>query len=466
MAQYSRGSSGEEVKKLQQQLIDAGYDVGSSGADGIYGAKTEEAVKKFQQANTGLAVDGIAGKHTLAALNSINNQPAASTPTTPTAPTTPTTPSTPTAPETPIVESQEQAPAAGQPNFSYPEFAYQSYGESDIVQQARELLAQHSATKPGDYVSAWKDEADAYLSQYQNRDPFSYDFNSDALYNQYKDQYIQQGKMAMMDTMGQAAAMTGGYGNSYAQTVGQQAYNQQLGQLNEIMPELYGMALDRYTQEGQELLDMYGLYMDKDAQDYARYQDGLNNWYTQLQYLTDSYENERALDYDKYSADRSLAYDEYSTGRSEAYDDYWNTINMDYQEKRDAIADARYEQERADKLAAAEAAAKGSGGDINKKTGLTQDQTYKLLENCDVWFKKGMNYLNTQLTLWVTQYGLDPDYASDLLMTYFPDEFDDPNDTDLDDDDEDKDTGNTILRDWYTHTGVGGRYDIKTNMIK
>ena len=301
--------------------------------------------------SNGLTVDGIAGKNTLGALYSKPAEPAA-----------PKAPTTPTAPETPIVESQEpQTPAAGQPNFSYPEFAYQSYGESDIVQQARELLSQHSATKPGEYVSAWQDEADAYLSQYQNRDPFSYDFNSDALYNQYKDQYIQQGKMAMMDTMGQAATMTGGYGNSYAQTVGQQAYNQQLGQLNQIMPELYGMALDRYTQEGQQLLDMYGLYMDKDAQDYARYQDGLNNWYTQLQYLTDSYENERAYDYDKYSADRSLAYDDYSTGRSQAYDDYWNTINMDYQKSRDTIADARYEQERADAAAAAAAKTYSSG---------------------------------------------------------------------------------------------------------
>lgn len=375
MAQYSKGSSGEEVKKLQEALVAAGYNVGSTGADGVYGKNTEAAVKAYQKAN-GLTVDGIAGKNTLGALYST---PAASTPTTPTAPaapaapttpTTPTTPSTPTAPETTIVESQEQAPAAGQPNFSYPEFAYQSYGESDIVQQARELLAQHSATKPGEYVSAWADEADAYLSQYQNRDEFSYDANSDALYNQLKDQYIQQGKMASMDVMGQAAAMTGGYGNSYAQTVGQQAYNQQLGHLNEALPELYGMALDRYTQEGQQLLDMYGLYMDKDAQDYARYQDGLNNWYTQLQYLTDSYENERAYDYDKYSADRSLAYDEYSTGRSQAYDDYWNTINMDYQKERDAIADARYEQERADELAAA---GRGSGTSDDTKKYKTLD---------------------------------------------------------------------------------------------
>jgi hypothetical protein len=35
------------------------------------------------------------------------------------------------------------------------------------------------------------------MSQIQNRPAFSYDVNSDALYQQYKDQYIRQGKLAM-----------------------------------------------------------------------------------------------------------------------------------------------------------------------------------------------------------------------------------------------------------------------------
>ena len=43
-----KGSSGSDVKKMQQSLIDAGYDVGSTGADGIYGSATEAAVRKYQ----------------------------------------------------------------------------------------------------------------------------------------------------------------------------------------------------------------------------------------------------------------------------------------------------------------------------------------------------------------------------------------------------------------------------------
>lgn len=158
-----------------------------------------------------------------------------------------------------------------------------------IVQQANALLKQHMASPVGEYKPVWLDEADSYLQKYRNRGPFTYDFNSDALYNQYKDQYIHQGQMAMMDTMGQAAALTGGYGNSYAQTVGQQAYNQHLGQLNTVIPDLYGMAYDQYLQEGNDLLNMYDLYMDRENLAYGQHQDKLNNWYKQLGNLTDSY---------------------------------------------------------------------------------------------------------------------------------------------------------------------------------
>ena len=59
-----QGSSGSDVKKLQQTLIEKGYDVGGTGADGVFGKNTLAAVKQYQKDN-GLAVDGIAGKNTL-----------------------------------------------------------------------------------------------------------------------------------------------------------------------------------------------------------------------------------------------------------------------------------------------------------------------------------------------------------------------------------------------------------------
>jgi N-acetylmuramoyl-L-alanine amidase len=64
-AAYKRGSTGDTVKEIQQKLSNWGYYSGS--VDGIYGSKTEEAVKYFQRKN-GLTVDGICGTSTLAAL--------------------------------------------------------------------------------------------------------------------------------------------------------------------------------------------------------------------------------------------------------------------------------------------------------------------------------------------------------------------------------------------------------------
>ena len=59
------GSSGDEVKKLQKRLAASGFDAGT--ADGVFGPKTEAALKAFQE-SAGIAADGIAGPATNAAL--------------------------------------------------------------------------------------------------------------------------------------------------------------------------------------------------------------------------------------------------------------------------------------------------------------------------------------------------------------------------------------------------------------
>ena len=123
------------------------------------------------------------------------------------------------------------------------------------------------------YQSQYKDQIQGLYDQIANRQDFTYDVNADAMYQQLKDQYIQGGRMAMQDTMGQAQAMTGGYGNSYAQSVGQQSYQGYLQGLNDQVPNLYQMALNRYIQQGDQLKDQYSMLTAQEAQDYARWQD-------------------------------------------------------------------------------------------------------------------------------------------------------------------------------------------------
>ena len=321
----SKGSKGDEVVKLQNALIDAGYDVGSTGADGSFGAKTLAAVKQYQKDN-GLQVDGIAGKNTLGSLYGTTNntnagagnggadKPATVDPVQPAS----------VDPAKPTV--QPEAPAAvDKPNL-YGNMTEENIANyNSLLTQAFDTINQIQASRPGAYVNgADYGLAQDYLNQYQNRDPFSYDFNSDALYNQYKDQYVQQGQMAMMDTMGQAAAMTGGYGNSYAQSVGQQTYNQYLSQLNEIIPELYDRAYNRYNQEGQDMLNMYDIYMGREQDNYNQYLDSVDLWNSQLSEAKDNY---------------TTLYNEYTNAYDQNYLEGQDTKEWEYKEQQDAKAD-------------------------------------------------------------------------------------------------------------------------------
>ena len=213
--------------------------------------------------------------------------------------------------------TQSATPTQPQTETKAPTFEYKP---SDTVAQAEALLQQHLAQKPGEYTSAWQTQLNDTLNKILNREKFSYDLNGDALYQQYKDQYTTQGKMAMMDTMGQAAAMTGGYGNSYAQTAGQQAYQGYLQQLNDRVPELYQLALSQYNQEGQNLYDQASLMASMEEQDYGRYRDQLSDYYTDLNYLT---ENSRYMSETEYQQALNEFNIKYASYRDDVSDQQW-----------------------------------------------------------------------------------------------------------------------------------------------
>ena len=163
-----------------------------------------------------------------------------------------------------------------------------------------------------------------------NREEFSYDLNEDALYEQYKDSYIQQGKLAMQDTMGQAAAMTGGFGNSYAATVGNQAYQSYLQELNDVVPELYQMALDQYNREGDYLLNKYGVVTDRDNTLYDRHRDTVADSQWKAEFDEGVRQFNESLAEDKRQFDASLGedqrqFDASSTGNTTSYEDWLNS---------------------------------------------------------------------------------------------------------------------------------------------
>lgn len=110
---------------------------------------------------------------------------------------------------------------------------------------------------PLEEARKWEERQLAAAEKYGSRPDFKYDLQSDPLYQQYREQAMRNGRLAMMDTMGQARANNGGYGTSYSQMAGQQAYNSQLQTLNEKIPDLYTAAWNRYQNVGEDLLKRY-----------------------------------------------------------------------------------------------------------------------------------------------------------------------------------------------------------------
>lgn len=151
-------------------------------------------------------------------------------------------------------------------------------------QKAVQALESARQNKPS-YQSRYDTQAKSLYDQLQNRESFRYDIDADALYRQYRDQYTALGRKAMEDTMGRAQAMTGGYANSYAQTAGQQAYENYLGKLADAIPELYSQALERYQQEGSDLEEKYQRTLAMGEQDYDRHKDALDSYRKDLSYL-------------------------------------------------------------------------------------------------------------------------------------------------------------------------------------
>ena len=338
MSYYSstlqKGSKGDEVKKWQEYLNTQGYGL---SVDGDFGDKTYAATTDWQTKN-GLGADGIVGKNTWGKAGFTNLNTPISAPSTNPMPTNPTYDST-----------LWDDTAKGQ-------------GALGAYTDAKDAVSGY-----GDFNFSQNEWLENVKQGIQNYGDFSYNFNEDALYQQYKDQYIQQGKLAMADTMGQAAAMTGGYGNSYAQSVGQQAYQGQLDNLNDVIPELYQMALNRYNMGKEDLYNQYGMLMSEYEREYGLHSDEYNKLLDKLGIAKDDYYSGADMHYTEQSNKNNIASQEFTDAMniwSNETEQAWNQASWDEDARRRA-EDLAWEQ----KVYEESKASVGSGGSGNGDNG-------------------------------------------------------------------------------------------------
>lgn len=174
--------------------------------------------------------------------------------------------------------------------------------ESEALRALAGQLTNFTPAPAAEYRSAYADRIAAVLDSLENREAFSYDYSDDPLYAQYKDSYTQGGKLAMQDAMGNAAALTGGYGSSYAQGVGQQTYQSYLRALGDKIPELAEGAYQKYAAEEDALLDQLAYYGELDAAEYQKYRDSVEDEAARQRLLYEQYRDAYEDEYRRYQS--------------------------------------------------------------------------------------------------------------------------------------------------------------------
>ncbi|MBQ6543614.1 MAG: hypothetical protein IJL77_04425 [Clostridia bacterium] len=233
-------------------------------------------------------------------------------------------------------------------NYNAPSYNSSGSTFTKAPSASKASAAPRAQANTEEFNSPWSDKLQAMYDQIANRPKFSYDQASDPLYQQYAEMYRRNARLAMDDTVGRAAALTGGYGNSYAETAGQAMYNQQMDNLNARALDLYNAALDTYEAENQNLYNKFNLAGQMYNNDYnewrARIADSqwaqnydFNAWQADVanQQWADNY-NFNAWQADTANQQWQTQFD---------YDRYLNDRNYNYQLSRDAESDRRYNSE-------------------------------------------------------------------------------------------------------------------------
>lgn len=131
-----------------------------------------------------------------------------------------------------------------------------------------------------EYTNRYDGTIQGLLNQVVNREEFSYNPDTDPLASAYKKQYAREGQRATQDTLGAAAAATGGLPSSYAVSAAGQAGNYYASQMADKIPELYQLAYNKYVSDRSMKLSDLGAVQSAEQADYNKYLNQLNQYNT------------------------------------------------------------------------------------------------------------------------------------------------------------------------------------------
>ena len=177
-------------------------------------------------------------------------------------------------------------------------------------------------TPAPDYSSRYDETIQDMIKDMLERPEFSYDPDSDVVWQSYQKAYGREGDRATRNALGAAAAASGGMPSSYATTAAAQAGNYYAAQAADKIPELYEAAYNRYLNEFNMDASKIGIVQGQEQTDYNRYLDELGQWNT-----------DRNFEYNKFAGDRA----QWNADREFAYNQLLDEINSQTQQRQEAL---------------------------------------------------------------------------------------------------------------------------------
>lgn len=166
------------------------------------------------------------------------------------------------------------------------------------------------------YNNRYDDTIQDLIQGILNREDFSYDPATDPLYQNYRKQYTREGQRATADTLGAAAAASGGIPSSYATTAAAKAGNYYAAQMTDKIPELYQLAYNQYLNDYNMQLSDLGVVQGAEQSDYDKYLNELNQFNT-----------DRAFDYNAWLDEYNMTKDQLQTAQGLEQLDYTKYLN-------------------------------------------------------------------------------------------------------------------------------------------
>lgn len=269
--------------------------------------------------------------------------------------------------------------------------------------------------------TSYSDQLKDMMDKIMNREKFSYDVDTDPLFQQALASAMNSGKQAMTDTIGQASALTGGYGSTYATSAGNQSYNAFIEDAYNNLPQYYQMALEAYQMEGDEMYRQFGMVSELDDKEFNRnvtaydatyqhrnrmydeaynsYRDSksdalamanlqlsehgqrVNDAYNYYNVASDTYSTLYNQEYNSWADAVDLAYRETELLNT----DYWNQTNFDEGVRQ-------YEQSFAEDVRQFDVTTEQNNAQFNAQLAQNEDHFTRNMENDNYWNQKNLDY--------------------------------------------------------------------------